>query len=89
MQETEEQKEGLYEKKVVEEYLGQRNLLMRMASKKFKKINVKLAGVNPRAQRMEDEAAARAKEESERAEKDKELQNNPASKLQKQLENIA
>ena len=86
-QETDEQKEGLYEKLVVGEFMGQRNLIMRLARQKFKKINVELAGVNPRIGKLKE--AARAEEESKTAEKEKELQETPAEKLQKQLDLIA
>lgn len=47
--ETAEQKEELYEQLVVDEYLGQRSVEMRLARQKFKKIRVKLVGINPKA----------------------------------------
>ena len=67
--------------------MGQRNLIMRLARQKFKKINVELAGVNPRIGKLKE--AARAEEESKTAEKEKELPETPAEKLQKQLDLIA
>jgi hypothetical protein len=44
---TDEKRVELYEKLLEDKYLGQRNLIMRLAKQKFSKIHVNLAGINP------------------------------------------
>ena len=84
---TDEQREELYEQLVVGEYLGQRNLVMRLAREKFKKIRVKLAGIQP--DRDKAESARRSESAREETEATEDPGNTtPAEKLQKLLDQI-